>query len=279
MAAPSFASVVSQYTLLWARMQLLPARAAEFTATAARLHANIPRYQAVSAATGVPVAIIAVIHEREASGSFNTNLANGDPLTARTVHVPAGRPVSGNPPFTWEYAAEDALRYQGLDKIVDWTLERGLYLLEAYNGWGYFNLAIRSPYLWGGTNLQQPGKFVADGKFDPTVTDEQLGCAGMLAALFALDPSLRLPPVAPEPWATPGWQLFKDPRLAWVQSRLNQLYSGSPTLVVDGLAGPNTAIAVRAFQRDHGLTVDGIVGPATTDALKAALAAKSGAGT
>ena len=39
------------------------------------------------------------------------------------------------------------------------------------------------------------------------------------------------------------------------------------TVAVDGIFGPNTAAAVRAFQQQKGLAVDGIVGPNTWSAL------------
>ena len=39
------------------------------------------------------------------------------------------------------------------------------------------------------------------------------------------------------------------------------------TVTVDGIFGPRTDAAVRAFQRQKGLTVDGIVGPNTWSAL------------
>lgn len=44
----------------------------------------------------------------------------------------------------------------------------------------------------------------------------------------------------------------------------------------DGIAGPKTLAAVKAFQADHGLVVDGIVGPATRAALIRALDTKRG---
>ncbi len=40
-------------------------------------------------------------------------------------------------------------------------------------------------------------------------------------------------------------------------------------VTVDGLPGPETAKALRAFQKARGLTVDGVAGPATWAALAA----------
>ena len=39
------------------------------------------------------------------------------------------------------------------------------------------------------------------------------------------------------------------------------------TVAVDGVFGPNTEAAVKAFQASHGAAVDGIVGPVTWVAL------------
>ena len=63
------------------------------------------RYQTVSAKTGVPWAVIAVIHQRECSQDWSGSLAQGDPWNRVSVHVPAGRGPFGS----WEEAAIDAL--------------------------------------------------------------------------------------------------------------------------------------------------------------------------
>lgn len=50
------------------------------------------------------------------------------------------------------------------------------------------------------------------------------------------------------------------------------------SLVVDGVMGPKTRIALQTFQRGAGLAADGVVGPLTTAALQAAVLKKNAAG-
>lgn len=145
---------------------------------------NKSRYEAVSASTGVPWNVIAVIHYRESGNSFKRHLHNGDPLTAKTTHVPAGRPIKGAPPFTWEESAVDALKYQGLNKVNDWSVGNMLDLLEKYNGLGYRKRGVTSPYLWSWSAAYQRGKYVEDGKYDPNVVDQQCGVAVLLKFLI-----------------------------------------------------------------------------------------------
>ena len=158
---------------------------ARFAGVVARIESNAPRYRKVTAITGVPWQIIASLHEREASGSFLCHLHNGDPLSDRTVHVPKGYPMVGDPPFTWEESAQDALAGEGLCHRDGWadmgvTLDR----IERFNGLGYRKRKENSPYLWAGTNhYRNHGKFVEDGHFDPNACDDQPGCAGLLKLL------------------------------------------------------------------------------------------------
>ena len=146
------------------------------------------RYQAVAAKTGVPWPAIAVIHERECSQDWMGSLAQGDPWNRISIHVPAGR----GPFKSWEEAAVDALNncapYAGRNK--DWSIGGLLTKLEEYNGLGYAARGVPSPYVWSGTDQYRSGKYVRDGAYDPNVVDRQLGCAGLLMAMIALDPTI-----------------------------------------------------------------------------------------
>jgi putative chitinase len=66
-----------------------------------------------------------------------------------------------------------------------------------------------------------------------------------------------------------------DPRTKRLQRALNDL-GARPRLVVDGLYGPATRRAVRAFQRDAGIRVDGVAGPVTEAAITLRLEAIGG---
>ena len=163
-------------------------RPATVRSTAKRLLRAKSRYQAIQQATGVPWYMVAAIHERESGQNWSRSLAQGDRWDRVSVHVPRGR----GPFKSWEEAAADALAtLKGLHRITDWRLEKILYQLERYNGWGYFWRGLGSPYLWGATNIQQRGKFIADGRFSPSAWDVQLGCAAMIRDLMTLDPSIK----------------------------------------------------------------------------------------
>ncbi len=188
------------YAKEWDGMVIKPSRLPEFTAIAKKILANKARYQAIEAVTGVKWYHIAVLHMRESSGNFNTYLGNGQPLSQRTTIVPKGR----GPFKTFEEGAIDALKIDGLSSIHDWRLEKILYYCETFNGLGYEAHGLPSPYLWGGTNQQKPGKYVRDGVFDSAAMDTQPGCAPILATLAKMDPTIHFtretpPASAPSP--------------------------------------------------------------------------------
>jgi lysozyme family protein len=141
------------------------------------------RYEAVGQGLGIPWQFIGIIHGLEGSFNFGTHLHNGDPLTARTVNAPAGMPKTGNPPFSWEDSARDALIHEGFGGQSDWSVPQMLFRWESYNGMGYRPFGVPSPYLWSFSDIYDTGKYVADGRFDPNAVSKQCGAAVMLKAL------------------------------------------------------------------------------------------------
>jgi len=269
---PTYGSRWPTYAKQWDGMTLKSAKLASIRSTAKRLIAAKARYQTVEAKTGVPWWWIAATHEREASQSWSASLAQGDPWNKKSTHVPKGR----GPFSSWEAAAIDALQLDGLTKVRDWRLEKALYYWELFNGWGYYlyHPGTPSPYVWGATSVQKPGKYIADGDWSPTAVDSQLGTAAMLKMMMEMDPSIRplresstpstdVEPVPPPQRVTGRW---------WVQDTLNKVLTPSPNLDVDGAYGPKTIGAIRRFQASKGLDADGQVGDKTVAALDAALA-------
>jgi lysozyme family protein len=187
----------------WKICNILPNRVNTVNIVAGRLiapNAKV-RYQEIEKATKVPWFIVAVIHEREADQNWNCQLGQGDPLNQVSRHVPKGRGPFLNhptdPPLQDAFyrGAVDALNncppYAG--KWTDWTAGGALTILELYNGVGYETYHHEcSPYIWGATNQEERGKYVGDGKYDPSVLDSQIGCAAMLKAMMVLDTSIKL---------------------------------------------------------------------------------------
>lgn len=193
----------------WANAQLT--RANEFLPVVKRLVAAKDRYQVISNATDVPWFVIAVIHEREASQRFDRQLGQGDPLNAVSVHEPKGRGPFFNHPN--DPPGQDAFYRGAVDALTDcapyaarwkdWSAGGTMTLLEQYNGLGYANKGLPSPYVWSGTDQYRSGKYVADHVFDPNVVDSQLGCAGLIKAMMAVDPTIAFGPVPASPAKAP----------------------------------------------------------------------------
>lgn len=153
-----------------------------------------PIYKKIEAATKVPAQITAIIHERESGLKLNTYLGNGQSLSMRTTIVPKNRgPFS--PPDAFYKGALDAY---GLQKMIglNWHDGSGIarvsYDVEGFNGFGYRNRGIPSPYLYAGSNLYVRGKYVADGKFDPYYVDTQLGAMTIFKRFVERYPELAL---------------------------------------------------------------------------------------
>src|SRR5256885_2336216 len=199
----------------WAKAQLT--RAPEFNSPAHKAVANKATYLDVVRKAGmaeIAWVFVAVSHYRESSQDFTKNLGQGDPLEKVTTHVPKGRgPFLG--PNAFVDAAVDALKNCApyAAHLTDWSIAGMLTNLERYNGIGYASRGQPSPYLWSGTDQYIRGKFVADGVYDPSVVDKQLGCAGLIMRMMQIDPTITFtgatiapahPPPKPVPQPVPA---------------------------------------------------------------------------
>lgn len=215
---------------------------------------NKTRYKAVGDYLGVPWWFVAVIHNMEASSNFQKHLHNGDPLSARTVNIPKGRPKTGKPPFTWEDSARDALFMRGLGSKTDWSLAGSLYQLERYNGWGYrlYHKHVLSPYLWSFSNHYKSGKYIADGTWSDTAVSKQCGSAVLLRRLAEIGLIGFKDQLVPEQNAIPlvvNYSTHKSKDASFVQraEELQQWLNTFPGIFVkvDGIPGPRTSDAYK----------------------------------
>ncbi len=174
------------YAQQWDQMAIKATRRTEFERIARKLVGLKPHYLPIETATGVPWYMIALIHLREADNDFSKGLAQGDPWNRRSHNLP----ISG--PFNSFFdSAVWALKHDGLTNVSDWRLEKQLYYQEVFNGAGYDMRGLPSPYIWGGSNIQQPGKYVRDGVFSRGDWDHQPGVAPILKVMMELDPTIR----------------------------------------------------------------------------------------
>jgi lysozyme family protein len=261
------------YSSLWSTCAVRGDRRASADAIVDRIAANKKRYEAAGKPNGVPWYVVGIIHMLEGGGNFSKHLHNGDPLTARTVHVPAGRPKSGKPPFTWEASAADALVSNGLSRWTDWTLPGTLFALERYNGFGYRPIGIPSPYLWSFSNHYTKGKFTSDGHFSASAVSAQCGAAVILnrmvarglATIEGAEPTLRRGSRGADVGA------FKKQLKKWYDKALPGEWKTLGVAETDFFGAPLEQ-AVRRFQTRSRLRVSGEVDPATRATLKRKLA-------
>ena len=274
-----YLALQSEYERYVATVRPLPNRVAEIDAVAKRLinPNSIKNYQQVQDQIGVPVIVQACICEREDGNDFSKNPANGDAWNRPSVHVPKNRgPFPG-----WVAAAIDAFSVCARlnQNSVPWSLPYACYAWEGYNGFGYRAHGIHSPYVVGGTNLQQPGKYIGDSNFDPSVMDTQLGCLPIAMRMIELSPDLAFgpdvkvmpaPTTVPNPQATPvaaGNGLIGT---KWLQSAIN-LIMPAQALTIDGSFGRMTRAAIRDYQATKNMVQNGLIDTPLCDALSADL--------
>ena len=253
---------------------------------ARKVFANADRYIAAGLATGVPWSFIGCLDLRESDCNPHAALGQGDPWNRVSVNVPRGK----GPWLSWEAAAEYYAHYDGLDDPpAPYDMSVACYMGEKWNGFGYRNHGVNTPYLWGMTNHQEAGRYAGDGNWQPGQWDTQPGIIAVLLSMFEIDPSIKIDgipvpvdhfPVVPVP---PAPAPYSETGTRWIQSRLNILMvanSDDPDklnlLRVDGNYGRQTAATVRDFQRWQSLTVDGEADDETTKAMDNELIALKG---
>ncbi len=243
-----------EYLRLFDTCTISPKALPAVTKTAEAIASQCDRYARIGEPLGLPWCAVGLLHYRECNLSFEKHLHNGDPLSARTVHVPAGRPVTGQPPFGFDESAKDALVQNGAAAWKDWTLPGLLYRLEAFNGFGYrlSHPQVLSPYLWGQSSHYTQGGYPRDGEWSDTYVNKQLGSAVILRRLselghvvFGADGQIQAD-AAP----TSLWEPFADvrydpdvvsPKAMELQRLLNRL--PGIHLQEDGKAGRRTSEA------------------------------------
>jgi lysozyme family protein len=257
------AALRREYETLFETCRIRPQRMAFVERMGDDLLRNRSRYDAVEEQRGVPWHFVAVVHHMESGCDFSCHLHNGDPLSARTVRVPAGRPRTGSPPFRWEESAADAMALKHLGSGTDWSLAGTLYQLERYNGWGYrkYHPHVLSPYLWSFSEHYDSGKYVADGRWSESAVSRQCGAAVLLRRLaekgavdFAGQPAAVVDP------DTPGGQEERDLLVSTHRTRrasrddeverdenLQRWLNTFPGIFlrVDGIPGDSTSAAYR----------------------------------
>jgi lysozyme family protein len=268
-----FEALAPEYANLLARMQITRQQEVQAVANHLLVYVQQGRYADVADKLGIPQIFIATSFEREASSNFRLSPAQGDPWNERSIHVPRGR----GPFKDWTMAALDAYTLDGLDKVGkdNWNWMRFCYEGELFNGFGYRQHGVHSPYVWSGSNNYDKGKYTSDGVFDSGVRDQQLGIVPIARMMASLDPALDLlgwpaqPPVPPPFPQSPPLGVGGGMDVRWLQATLNLLMKSE--LTVDGIYGRYTRQVVVAFQQKAGLEADGLAGPLTLAALENAL--------
>lgn len=147
---------------------------------------SLEQARSVEKKHGVPALFVLAIFARETSCDFSKNFLNGQPLGQVTTWVPKGYGPFGS----WEESVDAAMKrdaYAGYGlKKSNWS-DPAVWaeVAERYNGLGYRNRGLVSPYVWAGDVKydSQGGKFVRDGVFDRSHKDQQLGVIPLAVAM------------------------------------------------------------------------------------------------
>ncbi len=251
-----FGDVKDNYTKLW--NSCVVTNHSKVDSVCKQILANKPRYDVIASATQVPWFIVGCVHNLECDLSFKGCLHNGNPWNQVTTDVPKGL----GPWKSFEEAAIDALKYDGLVYWHDWSIEGCLYKLEGFNGYGYYQYHVNSPYLWSFTNAYNnppqylAGKYVSDRVFDPKAISDQVGCAAILKQLgcFATSTSIIVDPKTAITSLTTN-----NDKLGKLLQQLLNLINVQPMLVEDGSVGPKTLAAINDLSQDNASKIKNIL--------------------
>jgi lysozyme family protein len=169
------------YTQRWEAAKVTDTKQVEFILK--RINQSKPRYEKATENIDMPWWFLACIHNMEASGDFNKNMLNGQPLKMVTTIVPKGY----GPFKKWEDSVEVMYELKKKRLPASWEdIADVLFCLERYNGLGYLKLhpEVPSPYVWAGTSVYTSGKYVRDGKFDRNFVSKQIGCVPILRGIM-----------------------------------------------------------------------------------------------
>ena len=141
-------------------------------------------YQPIADAVGCPWWVPALIHNQECGsdvGLFKACLHNGERIigtSKKTTIVPIGKG-----PFTsFVEAGIDALKSdKNFSSVTD--IGSALLAFEKYNGLGYRNHNVSTPYLWAMTDQYIKGHYVGDHNFDPNAVSKNFGIVSVMKCL------------------------------------------------------------------------------------------------
>jgi len=245
MTRRTYENLKNHYDNLFEKMVIKSSWDAQLSRRAREIAVHKHIYKSISEELGgkIPWQFIGIIHSLESSLNFKAHLHNGDSLQRRTYRVPKNRPNYGSGPYTFKESAVDALKMKGLHLIDEWPMSRVLYELERYNGFGYMNKGINTPYLWSGTNLYTKGRYVRDHVFDRNATTKQSGAVPLLTKLMNDDKEDSKPPVE-----VSGRELSGQSKKVNVARRANDFITFTG---IGGLLSWSTLTSVRTFVTDN----------------------------
>lgn len=226
---------------LYAQMSIRPEKLAEVTRTTDSLvgfHKEF--YSPIEQLLGIPWPVVGCLDYLESSFRHDRYLGNGEPLDRVTQKVPKGR----GPFKTWSAGAVDALLTR--KQPATWTIGNTLDFLEHYNGLGYRNRNLISPYLFNYSNLYVRGRFTeelgADGHYhsvyNPQALSKQAGAACILkllsqvpsAIIYDAELDQACPLIGPSIWHWPTGEEFLAHTKTLVRKRLSKAKSASKTV-------------------------------------------------